>query len=46
LGAPRRKGFPKQTLGNKRLAKLVESYQDPAMKAFLDVSAELIFGNL
>lgn len=36
----------RKLLGDKRLAELAGSYQSPAMKAFLDVSTEMIFANL
>ncbi len=36
----------RKLLGEKRLAELEPSYQDPAMRAFMDLSTEVIFGGI
>lgn len=36
----------RRLLGDKRLGELSTTYQDPAMKAFIDVSTDMIFGSL
>ena len=36
----------RKLLGDKRIAELEPGYQDPAMRAFMDLSTELIFGGI